>query len=77
VTEEEIPVGWDKLEEIGEELRQLSHERREVVQQIMSAADADSPEARRLYEDLDAVSGEAIALLQQQQALIRDQLNLH
>jgi len=70
-------VSWDRLEHIGEELRRIGHERREVVQQIMSAAETDSTEARQLYEALEELSGEAIQLLQQQRALVREQLNLH
>ncbi len=70
-------MGWDRLEQIGEELRRLGHERREVVEQIMSGAEADPREARELYENLDEISGEAIALLQKQRALVREQLNLH
>jgi hypothetical protein len=69
-------VEHQHLERVGEELRRLGHERRQVVEQIMQHAAAGSPEARRLYEELDEISGRAIDLLEHQRALIRSELNV-
>ncbi len=65
-----------KLEQIGERLRSLGHERREVVEEILSDASQGSPdEARRRYAELDRVSQECIELMQEQRALVASQLN--
>lgn len=65
-----------KLQEIGEKLRSLGHDRREVVHEIMSdTAHGAAADARRLYQELDQISEECISLMQQQRELIADQLN--
>jgi hypothetical protein len=62
-----------KLEEIGEKLRSLGHDRREVVHEIM-AGDRKG-DARRLYQELDRISSACISLMQQQRNLIAGELN--
>lgn len=64
-----------QLEQIGDELRRLGHERREVVEQIASMAETSSPEAgRKLYGDLDEISERAISLMERQRSLLREEL---
>ena len=63
-----------ELEEIGENLRSLGHERREVVQQIMSSVDGGSPEVGKLYRELDEISERAIGLMERQRNVIRQEL---
>lgn len=66
----------DKLEAIGEQLRSLGHDRREVVHEIMAdTRQGEAGDARRLYRQLDRISEECIALMERQRALINDQLN--
>lgn len=64
-----------RLEEIGEKLRSLGHDRREVVHEILAdtqqGAEAD---ARRLYQELDRISEECISLMERQRDLIAEEL---
>ena len=65
-----------KLEEIGEKLRSLGHDRREVVHEIMAdARQGQAEDGRRLYQQLDRISEECISLMERQRALIAQQLN--
>lgn len=65
-----------KLEAIGEKLRSLGHDRREVVHEILAdARQGEADDARRLYQQLDRISEECIALMEQQRAVIAQQLN--
>lgn len=66
----------NQLEKIGEELRRLGHERREVVEQIMTSAANGESDAKALYGDLEAISGCAIDLLEHQRTMIREELNM-
>lgn len=61
-------------EEMGESLRTLGHERREVVEQITADIERGVTEATRLYGDLDRISERCMDLLQRQRDLIADQL---
>lgn len=64
-----------RLEEIGEKLRSLGHERREVVEEIISdASQGAGPDARRLYRDLDRISEECISLMQKQRDMIAGEI---
>ncbi|MFZ5816966.1 MAG: hypothetical protein ACOY93_17010 [Bacillota bacterium] len=64
------------LEQIGEKLRSLGHERREVVHEIVAdARQGDATEARYLYRKLDRISEECIALMQRQRELIAHELS--
>lgn len=64
-----------KLIQIGEQLRSLGHDRREVVHEILDeTAQGDVPDARRLYQELDRISESCIALMAEQRALIADDL---
>lgn len=62
-----------QLESIGENLRSLGHERRQVVEQIVEDAQAGSGQARRLYQELDRISEQAIDLMERQRDLIRQE----
>lgn len=65
-----------KFEEIGEKLRSLGHDRREVVHEILSDANQGAADgARHLYQELDRISGACISLMTQQRDLIAHQLN--
>jgi hypothetical protein len=65
-----------KLEEIGEKLRSLGHDRREVVHEIMAEdRKGEAADARRLYQELDRISSACISLMQQQRNLIAGELN--
>lgn len=64
-----------KLEEIGERLRSLGHNRREVVHEIMAdAQQGETEDARQLYQQLDSISEECISLMERQRELIAEQL---
>lgn len=65
----------ENLERIGEQLRHLGHERREVVERIVSEVkEGDDPEARALYQRLDQISEQCMHLLTEQRTLIQGQL---
>lgn len=65
-----------RFEQIGEQLRSLGHERREVVEQILRETDQhDQAGARDLYQRLDQVSEQCITLMQAQRDLIRSELD--
>lgn len=64
-----------QLEEMGESLRSLGHERREVVEQIAADLERGATEATRLYSDLDRISERCMDLLQRQRDLIAAELN--
>lgn len=65
-----------KLGEIGEKLRSLGQDWREVVHEIMAdARQGEADDARRLYQQLDRISEECISLMERQRELIAEQLN--
>lgn len=64
-----------ELTRIGDRLRQLGHERREVVQRIMSEArSGEADEAGDLYQQLDGISEQCMGLLAEQRKLVQEQL---
>lgn len=65
------------LEEIGENLRRLGHDRREVVQRIVASAEGGASKAGSLYQELDQISEQAIGLMERQRKLIREELTGH
>lgn len=69
-----MKVNYRQLEQIGETLRSLGHERREVVEQIVSTAQNGSHEAGKLYRDLDRISERCIDLMEQQRSLVEQEL---
>jgi Na+/phosphate symporter len=69
-----IPVDHKQLEQIGDELRRLGHERRETVERIATMAETGSSQAQKLYGDLDEISRRAIGLMEHQRAMIREEL---
>lgn len=65
-----------RLEQIGEKLRSLGHDRREVVEAIVATAHQGAEgESNRLYRRLDQISAECISLMEDQRQLIATQLN--
>jgi hypothetical protein len=62
-----------KLEEIGEMLRSLGHERREAVEAIVAAGPAVAG-ADDLYRALDRISEQAIGLMEVQREMIRAEI---
>lgn len=64
-----------RLEQIGEKLRSLGHERRETVEGILTETrQGDAADARSLYQRLDRISEECISLMEQQRQMIAGQL---
>lgn len=63
-----------QLDQIGDELRRLGHERREAVERIAALAETGSGAAQKLYGDLDDISRRAIGLMEHQRSLIREEL---
>ncbi|RXT01930.1 hypothetical protein [Ammoniphilus sp. CFH 90114] len=59
------------LENIGEELRSLGHDRRELVEKILSEVDqGDRSTSLELYQQLSRVSEQAMSLMQKQKEII-------
>lgn len=66
-----------QLEELGENLRRLGHQRRETVERIVAAAEAGPGDTGALYRELDQISERAIGLMEQQREMIREELEGH
>lgn len=64
----------EQLEELGESLRRLGHERREVVEKIIAQTENGRDGVGPLYRELDQISERAIGLMEKQRDMIRDQL---
>ncbi|MGE5673410.1 MAG: hypothetical protein ACM3XM_05935 [Mycobacterium leprae] len=63
-----------QLEEIGEHLRSLGHERREAVERIVADTSTGNDRVVQHFKDLDRISEQAINLMEKQRSMIREEL---
>ncbi|WP_017755488.1 hypothetical protein [Calidifontibacillus oryziterrae] len=60
----------NKLEQLGDELRQLGHRRRELAEQIFQEVnEGDDQSSRELYKELSMISDQAIEIMTEQKQM--------
>lgn len=66
-------MDFEKLEQLGDELRGMGHKRRELVEKIyQEVQEGDSQTSKELYEELSSVSDQAISIMQKQKQIVDD-----
>jgi flagellar biosynthesis chaperone FliJ len=64
-----------ELEQLGEQLRQLGHNRRETVEKIISQVEeGDRTSSVHFYQELSEISSRAISLMQRQKDMIDEEI---
>jgi hypothetical protein len=64
-------MDFNKLEQLGDELRGIGHRRRELVEKIYKEVqEGDSQTSKELYHELSRVSDQAIGIIEQQKQIV-------
>lgn len=57
----------NQLEQLGEELREIGHKRRQLAEQIFQEVrEGDNHTSKNLYQELSAISDQAIEIMTKQ-----------
>lgn len=65
----------NQLEQLGNQLRDLGHRRRGLAERMLAEVqEGDNRSSRELYEELSAISEQAISLMTQQKKLFDAEL---
>lgn len=65
----------NQLEQIGEELRSVGHQRRQIVEQIVQEVnEGDFQSSKDLYGQLRNVSNQAIQIMDRQKQMIDEEV---
>ncbi|WP_462411729.1 hypothetical protein [Neobacillus sp. Marseille-QA0830] len=68
-------MDFNKLEQLGEELRAAGHKRRQIVEQIIQEVnEGDFESTKDLYMQLTNISDQAIEIIDRQKQLIDDEM---
>ncbi len=60
----------NKLEQLGDELREIGHKRRELAEQIYNEVqEGDQQSSKELYQELSKISDQAIAIMTRQKEM--------
>ncbi len=60
----------DQLEQLGDELREIGHKRRELAEQIFQEVqDGDNQSSKSLYQELSHISDQAIEIISRQKQM--------
>ncbi|KUO75294.1 MAG: hypothetical protein APF81_17560 [Desulfosporosinus sp. BRH_c37] len=66
----------DQFEQLGDKLREIGHQRRELAEQVFTQAHhGDDMKAKDLYEQLSRVSDQAINIISQQKEMLDQEVN--
>ena len=69
-------MDWQQLNALGDQLRGIGHQRREIAERIYSEMqDGDQQESKELYKELSGLSDSAIELMKQQKRMFEEKLN--
>lgn len=64
-----------QLEQLGDELRQIGHRRRELAERVFQQVEeGDTHSSKELYEQLSETSNKAIEIIQRQKEMFDDEL---
>jgi gas vesicle protein len=68
-------MDFNKLEKLGDELREAGHKRRQLVEQIYDEVKQGDPQAsQELYQELKDVSDQAINIIERQKEIVDNEL---
>ena len=66
----------DQFEQLGDKLREIGHQRRELAEQVFAQVNhGDDRAAKDLYEKLSTVSDQAITIIAQQKEILDQEVN--
>ncbi|WP_102347269.1 hypothetical protein [Bacillus sp. Marseille-P3661] len=64
-----------QLEQLGQELRDIGHRRRELAEQIFQEVnEGDTQSSKELYKELSQISDQAIAIMTRQKKLFDEEV---
>jgi hypothetical protein len=65
----------NQLEQLGDELREIGHRRRELAEQIFQEVEeGDSQSSKSLYQELSQISDQAIEIISRQKQMFDEQI---
>lgn len=65
-----------QLEQLGDELREIGHRRRQLAEQIFQEVqEGDNQSSKELYQELSAISDEAISIMKKQKEMFDQELH--
>ena len=65
----------NQLEQLGDELREIGHRRRELAEQIFQEVEeGDNQSSKSLYQELSQISDQAIEIITRQKQMFDDQI---
>lgn len=68
-------VDHSQLEQLGDELRNIGHQRRVLVEQILQeVSEGDQDTSKELYEELSSISEQAIDIITRQKELFDNEV---
>lgn len=68
-------MNYNQLEQLGEELRGIGHQRRKLVEQIyQEVQEGDTQSSKNLYQELSSISDQAIHIIEQQKQLFDEEV---
>lgn len=64
-------MNHEQFEQLGDKLREIGHQRRELAEQVLTQVhQSDNRAAKDLYEKLSRVSDQAITIISQQKEML-------
>ncbi|OEH85007.1 hypothetical protein BHU72_07410 [Desulfuribacillus stibiiarsenatis] len=68
-------MDWHELNDLGDQLRDIGHRRRELAEKIVSEVEeGDQEESIHLYQELSSLSNSAIELMTKQKRMIEQKI---
>lgn len=69
-------MNFQQLEQLGDELREIGHRRRQLVEKIyQEVKEGDEQSSKELYRELSSVSDQAINIIEHQKLLFDQELS--